>query len=278
MSDDLRSELRRLYADASKHSVYQSIPDFVAAELDYFEAIDEGWRSDRPRLAYLLDHRRPEAGEHWADFGANTGFFTLSLARQYSRTLFTAIEANPRHVRFIRLIVAHFDLENVRLVEGSIGLEGLPQLPKCDFLLHLNVLHHAGCDFDGELVPSPVEFGSYASRYLERLRAVSGEIYFQMGSNWGGDKALPLVGARDDEGKLKLFSRWLRLGGWVIDRIAYPSCSGQTGIVYRDFSPGDSPDALGEELRKLDLDQFPGEFYRRPMFLGHRTGFAAPVA
>ena len=49
--NELRAELQKLYSDATKHSVYQNIPDFVSSELGYSEAIDETWRGDRPRLA-----------------------------------------------------------------------------------------------------------------------------------------------------------------------------------------------------------------------------------
>src|SRR3546814_17975815 len=76
----LEAELKRLYSDRSKHSVYQNIPDFVTAELGYTESVDESWRGDRQRLTFLTKCRTPTHGEKWLDFGANTGFFTLSLA------------------------------------------------------------------------------------------------------------------------------------------------------------------------------------------------------
>ena len=97
----IKDELKILYADASKHSAYQNIPDFVSAELGYVETIDEGWRGDRSRLAFLNTKRQPAPGERWMDFGANTGFFVLSLAKDHPQTMFIAVEANPNHARFI---------------------------------------------------------------------------------------------------------------------------------------------------------------------------------
>src|SRR6266496_1777913 len=97
MGSGIKDELKALYGDASKHSAYQSIPDFVSAALGYSEVIDEGWRGDKPRLAYLLRTRQPADGELWGDFGANTGFFTLSLAYRYPNVRFAAIEAHPNH-------------------------------------------------------------------------------------------------------------------------------------------------------------------------------------
>src|SRR5437764_15156702 len=101
MGSGIKGELKALYGDASKHSVYQSIPEFVSTALGYSEVIDDGWRGDRPRLAYLLTVRRPADGELWGDFGANTGFFTLSLAHRYPNARFAAIEAHPNHAEFL---------------------------------------------------------------------------------------------------------------------------------------------------------------------------------
>src|SRR5690606_37727965 len=151
-----------LYADSSKHSVYQNVPDFVSAELGYTEAIDEGWRGDRQRLAFLAECRTPADGETWLDFGANTGFFTLSLAHEFPQTAFLAVEANPNHARFIEKVANYFEMRNVEVIQQAVGLRELPALPGTDFMLHLNVLHHAGHDFDKELVPSLSDFPAYA--------------------------------------------------------------------------------------------------------------------
>jgi hypothetical protein len=273
---ELKAELRKLYSDASKHSVYQNIPDFVSSELGYTETIDETWRGDRPRLAYLIESRTPISGEKWIDFGANTGFFTLSLARQFPQVMFTAVEANPNHARFIALVARYFELSNVDVIQRAIGLEDLDKLPQSDFLLHLNVLHHAGHDFDAALVIDINAFDNYAHRYLESLRERTRSLFFQMGSNWGGDKTQPLVEMRDDFRKLETFAAWLRKTGWRLDSVAYPSHD-DSGRVRYDNLASDACQMLGEEnqsrhvvqaaLEGFDLDRFPGEFYRRPLFL-----------
>jgi hypothetical protein len=273
---ELKAELQTLYADASKHSVYQNIPDFVSAELGYSEAIDESWRGDRPRLAYMTSSRTPKAGERWVDFGANTGFFTLSLARRFPEATFIAVEANGNHARFISRVAEYFGMSNVEVVHRAIGLTDLHELPVSDCLLHLNVLHHAGHDFDGSLVRSIDRFGHYAQSYLELLRKRTGTMFFQMGSNWGGDKLQPLVGVRDDLRKLEVFAGWLQAAGWHLDRIAYATRDADTRVHFENLSAstfgqlgGASPRddaALQQELDRFKLDDFPGEFYRRPLF------------
>ena len=273
---ELKAELQKLYADASKHSVYQNIPDFVSAELGYSEAIDENWRGDRPRLAYMMAARTPKAGERWVDFGANTGFFTLSLAHRFPEATFIAVEANANHALFISRVAQYFGMPNVEVVHRAIGLTNLHEMPDSDCLLHLNVLHHAGHDFDDSQVPSIDRFGEYAHRYLELLRKRTGAMFFQMGSNWGGDKRKPLVGVRDDLLKLELISGWLHAAGWRLNRIAYATRDADACVHFADLpastcgqltNAGTRNDAaLQEQLDRFKLDGFPGEFYRRALF------------
>lgn len=270
----LKNELQKLYSDASKHSVYQNIPDFVSAELGYTESIDEAWRGDRPRLTYLLAKRTPEPGERWLDFGANTGFFTLSLAKKYPKTAFIAVEANPNHARFISSVARYFRLDNIVTIQRAIGLRELGELPQCDFLLHLNVLHHAGHDFDTDLVSDKSRFPEYSREYLKLLSTRTNGMLFQIGSNWGGNKSQPLVEVHDNVGKVKIFSGWLRDARWHIHAVSCARHDEDGLISYQDL-PGHVQQALNinvmsglqEALSEFELDRFPGEFYRRPLFL-----------
>ncbi|RYG88548.1 MAG: hypothetical protein EON59_04145 [Alphaproteobacteria bacterium] len=273
---ELKAELHQLYSDSSKHSVYQNIPDFVSAELGYTESIDEGWRGDRQRLAFLSECRTPAAGETWLDFGANTGFFTLSLAHEFPHTSFVAVEANPNHARFIERVARYFEMQNVEVIQRAVGLRELHTLPRTDYMLHLNVLHHAGHDFDGELVPTKADFADYAKRYFTVLREITGAMLFQLGSNWGGDREQPLIDARADSEKLALFEDWLRDSGWTPRAIAYAHSCQDGRIEYV---------RLDEAARKISdggsgpwefLDRFPGEFYRRPLF--HCEGIRGQIA
>jgi hypothetical protein len=272
---ELKAELQRLYADSSKHSVYQNVPDFVSAELGYTESIDEGWRGDRPRLAFLAKCRTPASGETWLDFGANTGFFVLSLAHNFPQTSFFAVEANPNHARFIERVARYFGMRNVEVIRRAVGLRELPTLPHSDFMLHLNVLHHAGHDFDAELVPERSDFAGYTRRYLSGLREVTSAMLFQMGSNWGGDRNQPLVDVRADAEKLATFGAWLRDSGWRPLATAYAHRR-ENGRIEYDRSDGHVAQRSGEvDSQWAFLDQFPGEFYRRPLFL---CGRITPVS
>ena len=268
--NELKAELQRLYADSSKHSVYQNVPDFVSAELGYTESIDEGWRGDRPRLAFLAECRTPADGETWLDFGANTGFFTLSLAREFPQTSFLAVEVNPNHARFIDRVAQYFEMRNVEVIQRAVGLRELSTLPHSDFMLHLNVLHHAGHDFDSDLVPERSGFAGYAQRYLSGLREVTRAMLFQMGSNWGGDRNQPLVDVRADAEKLAMFGAWLHDSGWNQLAVAYAHREENGRIEYNRLDEHAAKQS-GEDSNSWSfLDQFPGEFYRRPFFLCKR--------
>ena len=100
---------------------------------------------------------------------------------------------------------------------------------------------------------------------------------FQMGSNWGGDKANPLVERDRHAEKLVYFSALLSRARWRIARVAYPTR--RDGVItYLNMpaaevkalngEPGTpNLDRLSEQIAAYRLDQFPGEFYRRPMFV-----------
>jgi hypothetical protein len=267
----LRHTLARLYADMSKHSTYQTVPDFVADAIGYQVRIDEGWRGDRVRLRWFERVLAEEEGQRWSDFGANTGFFSLSLAHADPDREVLAIEGNPNHAEFIRAIADGFGLRNLRVLSRALALDDLGALPPQDVMLHLNVLHHAGADFDAGKVGSAAAFAAYAREYLARLRERVGTLVFQVGTNLWGDKSRPVIDYADDAGKLAMLAGLLRDAGWRIERIAYPTRPPQDdAIEYLDLPTGlDLGDrrAVDAALRPFNLGGHRGEFYRRPLFL-----------
>jgi hypothetical protein len=279
---ELKNQLHELYDRKSKHSSYQSIPEFVAVSLGYDESIIREWRDDKNRLAYILSKLAPSAGESWGDFGANTGFFTYTLANLQNQANFVAIEANKSHAKFLRLIKKSFQINNVEIIEKSIGSDQINEIGIFDVLLHLNVLHHAGADFDTQYVFDVQTFLEYAVRYLKKLKSVTKTMVFQMGSNLWGDKLKPIVHFSDDLAKLKLFSSLIFSTGFQIKHLAYPKKMENGAIEYIDFPNemihllrfgNEEHRAVGvkEILESYNLDQHIGEFYRRPLFICERT-------
>ena len=271
---DLAARLHELYHDASKHAVYQSVPAFVARALGYQEEIHSLWRSDTPRYEYILERMALPPGAAIADIGANTGFFTLNLAQARPGLRVTAYEMNPRHAEFIRLTAAAFSLD-VNVLSQSCDFDGVRELPRFDAILLLNVLHHAGFDFDRELADDNDAFTRYAIAYLQRLRGHARQLVFQIGSNRGGDKARPLFPRDDDTARLGWIGRVLREAGWRASCLAYAQLA-ENAVVFRDapttvlhaLQSGVPRDADAQSyFAAAGLHRFPGEFHRRPLII-----------
>jgi SAM-dependent methyltransferase len=274
--DAFLAKLHQLYADKSKHSVYQNIPVFVRDAFGYVETINEQWRGDSARWKYMREFM-DFSNQSVLDIGANTGFFTLSLAHEYNDSIFTALEGNTNHAEFIRLVTEQFGLKNIRIRIQYLDFEKLDLLGQYDTILLFNVMHHAGADFDSNLVPSEKELFDYLVRYMSKLKEHSSRIVYQMGYNWGGNKQHPIVPLKDDAGKYIYTCRFLRRAGWTIQAIA--TTYGRKGdpIVYHKNLPEDVVavanacykatlrSRLGE-LFDPAIDTF-SEFYRRPIFV-----------
>lgn len=272
----LVARLHELYHDSSKHSVYQSVPAFVARALGYQEEIHSLWRSDAPRLDFITAHLDPSPGARLADIGANTGYFTLNLAERYPDCRVVAYEMNPRHAEFIRLTATAFALNNAEVQTQSCNLVGLDALPDYDVVLLLNVLHHAGFDFDPQVADHNAAFAAHAVAYLSKLRRRARRLVFQIGSNRGGDKARPVHPRDDDAARLAWNAGVLSAAGWRIDALGYASLDENGAVVFRDVptavlaaarAGGTSSWVLTEFFAQAALQRFPGEFHRRPLII-----------
>ena len=274
-TDELQQLLSSLYGDASKHSGYQTMPDFVAERLGFQSEIDQRWRGDRVRLDYIRRVIRDDPPS-WCDFGANTGFFSLSLAEASRGTEVLAVEANPRHAELIERVAAACRLPNLRVLSRSIGIRELDELGRVDVLLHMNVLHHAGVDFDTDVVGGPGDFQDYAIRYLTRVAAISDRLVFQAGVNLGGDKSRPILERADHVTRTRYWSDLLRAAGWRVLDCALARSESNGSVAYLSVparllellgSPRDEPGAvMAEWFAGLGLDRHPGEFFLRPIF------------
>lgn len=272
----LKEKLTALYNDGSKHSKYQNIPDFVKKELDYFETIDENWRGDTARYKYLTDTISFNNNKNIGEIGANTGFFTLSLAYANTDSDFVAYEINPTHADFIKDVAESFKMGNVKVKAQGVDMNGISDMDKHDILLNYNVLHHAGVDFDTQLLKSEKDFEEYSVEYLKKLKEKTDLMVFQMGSNWGGNKQKPIVPLADDAEKIGLNARMFRKSGWeIVDISLHTRKNGKLEYIPVDKNTIAQINSctIGEEAsiinEKVDLSEFPSlsEFYRRSIFV-----------
>ncbi len=272
----LKEKLEALYNDGSKHSRYQNIPAFVRNELGYTETIDENWRGDTARYTYLTETLSFGDGKSIGEIGANTGFFTLSLAHSNPTSTFYAYEINPTHAAFIQDIGESFQMKNLVVKSQGVDMEGIALMENHDILLNYNVLHHAGVDFDTDKLLSVEDYEGYAIEYLKRMAAKTKKMVFQIGSNWGGNKLKPIIPLSDDAEKIAFNARLFKNAGWkILDISLHTRLNGS--LEYRAISTDILEQinccSLGEEkslIEKLvDLTEFPSfsEFYRRPIFI-----------
>jgi SAM-dependent methyltransferase len=251
----------------------------MARALGYQEEIHSLWRSDTPRYDYLAARLKLAEGASVADIGANTGFFTLNLAHARPDLRIAAYELNPRHADYIAQAAAAFTLDGVEVRSVSCDLAGVGELPVFDAVLLLNVLHHAGFDFDRNLADENAAFTAHATDYLTRLRARARQLVFQIGSNRGGDKGRPLFPRDDDQARLGWTSDVLRASGWNIAHLGYAQLEGEV-VVFKD-APADvlaaarsgasGTASVAAWFKSARLDRFPGEFHRRPLVIASAT-------
>lgn len=274
--ESLKARLHSLYGDGSKHAAYQNIPEFVREALGYQETINEGWRSDTPRYRYFVERLKLPATATIADVGANTGYFALNLAHSLDECSVQAFEPNPRHAAFIREIACAFGLPNISVRPELWTASNLELIGRFDAVFHLNILHHAGFDFDSHVADSNEAFEAYAAGYLCRARQRTGLLCFQIGSNRGGDKARPLFTYDDDVRRLEWGCNLLTGSGWQIRHIGIAGRNAAGSVAYADLPVDLLAKARCNRIRipafsayfsRANLAQFPGEFYRRPLFI-----------
>ena len=101
-----------------------------------------GFRADGPEMPRLRQVLALETGKVVADVGAGEGGLTLALAREVgSNGRVFSTEIDPERLRRLREAVVAAKLDNVTVVEASVGESGLP--PNCcDAIVLRRVYHH----------------------------------------------------------------------------------------------------------------------------------------
>lgn len=264
-----KEQLQELYAETSKHGQYQTLPAKLADALGLQFEVNEEWRGDRPRYRIIRDYVAASGCRSLLDVGANTGFFALSLAGDIQGLSVTACELNKTHARIIELL-AEVGGYHVPVTDQPADAEHVDRFGHFDCALHLNILHHAGHDFDGTLVRDRSAFRAYAVDYLGRFRSTADRMVFQMGYNWRGDKTLPLVGRDDQAGKVRFTLDLFNASGWHVEGVAFARKGTGAFPIEYDLHALDALPAEGGALQAWLKERYGAavwsEFYQRPMW------------
>jgi len=267
---EIKEQLNELYERASKHGQYQTLPDKLATALEMQFEVNEEWRGDRTRYPVIKGYLAKNKCNSVLDIGANTGYFSLSIADDIEGSQITACELNKTHARIIELLAKVGGYNEFRVTDRSANMEHIGDFGKFDCALHLNILHHAGHDFDKELVPDREAFMQYGKKYLKMFGSSVDRMIFQMGYNWGGDKTLPLVGRDDQAGKIAFTLDLMDGAGWEIEGVALAKKGDKDlPIAYDVYS---LHEIKGEKGTQKWLEERYGadvwsEFYQRPLWL-----------
>ena len=244
---DLYEELKKLYAEESKHSQYQQLPSCLEGILD-FDSIAIGSKYEKERFDYIKD--RIDLGKSVIDIGGNSGFFTLeSVTSGVDKVDYW--EGNNTHAKFVEIASKAVGYENnIHIHNEYFNFEGMEGYFDTVFLL--NVIHHLGSDFEEGI--------SLDKARLEMLQMINNMAYigkkmvFQMGYNWGGDILNPIFEHGTKQEMIDYISDGTKRK-WRIERIGIAVKRGDI-VVYEDAS--------SDNL--IRFDEY-GEFLNRPIFI-----------
>lgn len=256
LTNDFIEKLKILHNDGGKHSNYQNFPVFLSDKLGIKADIDEDWRGDSARFRFIEENLCFENEYKILDIGSNTGRFCLDLAYKHRNSIFYAYELNKNYIEYINLIKNEFNLNNIYAEAISVGLNDICSLQYYNIIFHMNVLHHAGVDFDVDTYKSFSNFKDYSIEYLSKLSKKCSKLVFQMGYNHGGNKNNPIVKPYNINEMLNLEINIFKESNFRIEKIAI-------------YNSKNKKYMLTEENRITDdlFDSTYSEFYRRPMFI-----------
>ena len=188
LEDDRVRDLGLLLRADGKHALYQMLPPCFPGGAT--RAGGGTPRLDDRRFEFLRAHL-PEslAGERVVDIGANIGYFSFRLATELGGSV-VAYEPHPPHAHAMELIrdACGLPADRFEIRQAGVGLREIEEIPEAAIVLLLNVLQHAGQDFDSDLVPSAEAWRNYAEEYLGKLRRRARWIFFQLGYTWLGHR------------------------------------------------------------------------------------------
>lgn len=265
ISHELKARLQRLYQGDSKHGGYHPVPGYLDDAIPEAKVVQPRWRDPRPRLRLLLHELRhsPEHGDI-VEIGANSGYQTLALARQFPTRRITAIEANASHSEFIMTCAALEDLRNIVVLAEAVSPSEVAMRWPGATVLDFNVVHHVGSDFEFGDVHNPDEWWERGlPAWLDAVPAFT-EYWFSTGYRLGGTRGRELHDPGDP--------------GGFLDRIvdALPRTEDCDVAVWMADPDGDDieyvsadiadPRQVNSFIRRAEQNKgYRGEYFRRPI-------------
>lgn len=248
MIHDLKEKLISLYAEKSKHSNYQVLPEIFNDVIRQDEVTVKS-RYERERWDYILsnlDFKQKSV----IDIGGNTGFFSFEAINAGAKEVHY-YEGNESHAEFVDTAAKCFGLENNFDVNKKYYLFN-EMHEVADVTLLLNVIHHLGDDYASaenidtakNLMADEICMMAYKTKIM----------VFQMGFNWKGNVNLPLF-TSGTKGEMIDFIKKATEDSWKIENIGIAERIGEK-VEYRPLNE-----------KNIKRDDSMGEFLNRPIFI-----------
>ena len=251
MKNERIDQLRKLYAQSSKHSSYQRLAPTVAALLSE-DLVTSSTRHEAERWDFISSSV-DFAGKSVCDVGANTGYFTFRALEAGAESV-DVFEGNAAHCSFVQLSAEALGLSGRIVARNAyLDFERTAETGSFDIFFLLNVLHHYGDDYGHKESDQSVAKNHIANA-LNQLSGVSRLAVFQLGFNQKGDRSKPLF-THGTKREMIDFIREACVGSWEIVRIGV-ACLEDGAIRFRDL----------DEINVQRIDSF-GEFLNRPLFI-----------
>lgn len=182
-----QEELIALLKERGKHTGYQMLPPCLEEAMGENIKDLSGCKGHDVSRYQWFKSKCSSLNGPVLDIGANLGYFSFRIIQDFKAKVI-AYEPYRPQAQILSLIrdICEIDPNNVVIENKGVGLRDIESLPEAEMIILLNVLQHAGEDFDQELVISSAKWRDYAVEYLKKLKYKAPVIFFQMGYTWKG--------------------------------------------------------------------------------------------
>jgi hypothetical protein len=228
----MQEELISLLQRKSKHAGYQMLPPCLEGAIGKsIKGLSGRKGHDVSRYEWFKSRCGSLSGPV-LDIGANLGYFSFRIIQDF-KVKVVAYEPYGPHSRILSLIrdICDIDPDDIVIENRGVGLKDIENLPEVETVILLNVLQHAGEDFDHNLVTSHEKWRDYAVEYLVKLKNKASLMFFQMGYTWKGHEGKL---CRDND-IIDFTARLLNESGWEIKHCGLPKKMGEP-LDYEDYN------------------------------------------
>lgn len=274
-----KQEIERLVEIKGKHTQYQ---DLAIDSINEFNVskLNAGKYSDEERLNWLFNNFESDTPfKNVTDIGANLGYFSFKLKEKFDLniSIYEPFKPQTDAITIMKKQKKYTD-EEFKIINKGIALKDIDSLEKTDLVILLNVLQHAGEDFDSQLVQNIEDWYKYAVNYLSEIRKKTSYLFYQQGYSWKGHE-----GCLCEDSKIIDFTAKLLLdAGWKIKNVGliknyasditysnYMLKSVGSNKVYLPGRRNDLPSRIIRRLKSLIIPTpiMPYRFAQRPLWL-----------